>query len=75
MAPGILSSVGVGVWGKAPEAFPDSNTTLDTCQSASYVMAGIFCNDSEIISPMFFLYVMANPTYYIQFSGFASVIS
>ena len=32
---GILSSVGVGVWGKAPEAFPDSNTTLDTCQSAT----------------------------------------
>ena len=29
MGPGILSSVGVGVWGKAPEAFPDSNTTLD----------------------------------------------
>ena len=34
MGPGILSSVGVGVWGKAPEAFPDSNTTLDTFESA-----------------------------------------
>ena len=30
MGPGILSSVGVGVWRKAPEALPDSNTTLDT---------------------------------------------
>ena len=35
MGPGILSSIGVGVWKKAPEAFPDSNTTLDTFQSAS----------------------------------------
>ena len=26
MGPGILSSIGVGVWRKAPEAFPDSNT-------------------------------------------------
>ena len=34
MGPGTLSSIGVGVWRKAPEAFPDSNTTLDTCQSA-----------------------------------------
>ena len=34
MGPGILSSVGVGVSEKAPEAFPDSNTTLDTFQSA-----------------------------------------
>ena len=34
MGPGILSSVGVGVCRKAPEAFPDSNTTLDTFQSA-----------------------------------------
>ena len=33
MGPGILSSIGVGVWRKAPEAFPDSNTTLDTFQS------------------------------------------
>ena len=32
MGPGILSSV--GVWKKAREAFPDSNTTLDTFQSA-----------------------------------------
>ena len=30
LGPGILSSIGVGVWRKAPEAFPDSNTTLDT---------------------------------------------
>ena len=34
MGPGILSSIGVWVWRKAPEAFPDSNTTLDTFQSA-----------------------------------------
>ena len=34
MGPGILSSIGVGVWRKAPETFPDSNTTLDTFQSA-----------------------------------------
>ena len=33
MGPGILSSIGVGVWRKAPEAFPGSNTTLDTFQS------------------------------------------
>ena len=32
MGPGIISSIGVGVWRKAPEAFPDSNTTLDTFQ-------------------------------------------
>ena len=35
MGPEILSSVGVGVWGKAPEASPISNTPLDTFQSAS----------------------------------------
>ena len=34
MGPGILSSVGFWVWRKAPDAFPDSNTTLDTYQSA-----------------------------------------
>ena len=34
MGPEILSSVGVGVGRKAPEASPDSNTTLDTFQSA-----------------------------------------
>ena len=34
MGPGILSSIEAGVWRKAPEAFPDSNTTLDTFQSA-----------------------------------------
>ena len=34
MGPGILSSIGVGVWRKAPEAFPGSSTTLDTFQSA-----------------------------------------
>ena len=34
MGPGILSSIGVGVWRKAREAFPDSNTTLDTFQPA-----------------------------------------
>ena len=31
---GISSSIGVGVWRKAPEALPDSNTTLDTFQSS-----------------------------------------
>ena len=36
MGPGILSSIGVGFWRKAPEAFPDSNTTLDTFQSARH---------------------------------------
>ena len=34
MGPGFLSSIGVGVWRKAPEAFPGSNTTLHTFQSA-----------------------------------------
>ena len=33
MGPGILSSIGVGVWRKALETFPDSNATLDTFQS------------------------------------------
>ena len=33
MGPGILSSIGVGVWRKAPETYPDSNATLDTFQS------------------------------------------
>ena len=37
MGPRILSSIGVGVWRKAPEAFPDSNTTLDTFQSAIFI--------------------------------------
>ena len=40
MGPGILSSIGVGVWRKAPEAFLGSNTTLDTFQSANHVMWG-----------------------------------
>ena len=35
MGPGILSSIGVGVWRKGSEAFPDSNTTLDTFQSVT----------------------------------------
>ena len=30
----ILSSIGVGIWRQVPEAFPDSNATLDTLQSA-----------------------------------------
>ena len=34
IGPGILSSIGVGVWRKAPEEFPNSYATLDTCQSA-----------------------------------------
>ena len=33
MGPRILSSIGIGVWRKAPEAFPDSNTILDTIES------------------------------------------
>ena len=37
MGPGISSSIGVGVWRKAPEACPGSNTTLDTFQSATRV--------------------------------------
>ena len=36
MGPGILSSIGVGDWRKAPAACPDSNTTLDTFQSATF---------------------------------------
>ena len=36
MGPRSLSSIGVGVWRMAPEAFPDSNTTLDTFQSAKH---------------------------------------
>ena len=36
MGPGILSSIGVGVWRKAPEAYPDSNTTLDTFHSSIF---------------------------------------
>ena len=49
----ILSSIGVGVWRKAPEALPDSNTTLDTFQSlilylqltllAFYLQLELFC--------------------------------
>ena len=35
MGPGILSSIGVGVWMNSPDAFPDSNATLDTCQPAN----------------------------------------
>ena len=34
MGPGILSSIGVGVWRNAPMAFPDPNAALDTFQSA-----------------------------------------
>ena len=37
MGPGILSSIGVGVWRKAPEAFPGPNTTLDIFQSATFL--------------------------------------
>ena len=40
MGPRILSNIGVGVWRKA-EAFPDSNTILDTFQSES-------CNQSVL---------------------------
>ena len=32
MAPGILSSIGVGGWKKGPEPFSDSNTTPDIFQ-------------------------------------------
>ena len=41
MGPEILSSIGVGVWRKASEAFPDSNTTLDTCRSANIDMSSV----------------------------------
>ena len=35
--------LGLGVWRKAPEAFPDSNTTLDTfqCCTASKGVVGV----------------------------------
>ena len=36
MGPGILSSIGVGVWRKAAEAFPDSNTALDEFPVCDY---------------------------------------
>ena len=36
MGTGILSSIEVGVYRKAPGAFPDSNTTLDTFQSLTF---------------------------------------
>ena len=34
MGPEILSSTGVGVWRKAPKAFPDFSSALDKFQSA-----------------------------------------
>ena len=34
MGPEILSSIGAGVWRKAPMAFPDSSSVLDKFQSA-----------------------------------------
>ena len=43
MGPGILSSIGAGVWRKAPEAFADSNITLDTLQSATSRRLRINC--------------------------------
>ena len=44
MGPGILSSIGVGVWRKAPEAFPGSNTTLDT-----FLSAKLRCPNSKLV--------------------------
>ena len=35
IGPEILSSTGTGVWRKAPVAFPDSSSVLDTFQSAT----------------------------------------
>ena len=35
MGPESLSSTGVGVWRKAPMAFPDSSSVLDKFQSAT----------------------------------------
>ena len=56
MGPGILSSVGVGVWGKAPETFPDSNTTLDTFQSAMKGPNGPCSRASESQKYLYFLF-------------------
>ena len=47
--PGILSSIGVGVWTKAPEAFPDSNTTLDTLQSASFCTKNSLARRNRVV--------------------------
>ena len=35
MGPENLSSTGVGVWRKAPKAFPAPTSVLDKCQSTS----------------------------------------
>ena len=37
MGPEILSSIGAGVWRKAPVAFPDSSSVLDKFQSAKSI--------------------------------------
>ena len=57
MGPGILFSIGVGVWRKASEAFPDSNTTLDIFQSTMLaglrIMSGnLFLDEMCIATPM-----------------------
>ena len=44
IGPGILSCIGAGVWRKAPEAFADSNTTLDTFQSGNRRIFKSVCN-------------------------------
>ena len=67
MGPGILASIGVGVWRKAPETFPDSNTTLDTCQSENMgreANAGEQQKEGECKSPFLELVdpVVAGPT-------------
>ena len=41
MGPEILSSTGAGVGRKAPKAFPDSSSVLDTFQSATKAL--LFC--------------------------------
>ena len=54
MGPGISSSIGVGVWRKAPEAFAGSNTTLDTFQSATiFVVFGPCKSPSPSRQPLF----------------------
>ena len=40
MGPGILSSIGVGVWRRVLEAFPNSNTTLNTYLSSIFCFRG-----------------------------------
>ena len=50
MGPGILSSTGAGVWGKAPMAFPTSSSVLDKFQSAIKVVI-FFCHYNPSTPP------------------------